>query len=40
MTLDMARVYVDTIRDQLQTIAGEAMEWQQRDKVDTIVIPI
>ena len=40
MTLDMVRVYVDTIRGQLQTIAGEATDWQQRDRVDTIVIPI
>jgi len=36
----MVRVYVDTIRDQLQTIANGAIDWQQRDKVDTIVIPI
>jgi hypothetical protein len=36
----MVRVYVDTIREQLQTIANEAIDWQQRDKVDTIVIPI
>ena len=40
LTLDMVRVYVDKIRDQLQTIAGEAMDWQQRDKMDMIVIPI
>ena len=40
MTLDMVRVYVDTIRDQLQTIASEAIDWKQRDRVDTIVIPI
>jgi hypothetical protein len=36
----MVRVYVDTIREQLQTIANGAIDWQQRDKVDTIVIPI
>ena len=40
LTLDMVRVYVDTIRNQLQTIANGAIDWQQRDKVDTIVIPI
>ena len=31
LTLDMVRVYVDTIRDQLQTIANGAIDWQQRD---------
>jgi hypothetical protein len=36
----MVRVYVDTIREQLQTIANGAIDWQQRDKVDMIVIPI
>jgi hypothetical protein len=36
----MVRVYVDTIREKLQTIANGAIDWQQRDAVDTIVIPV
>ena len=40
MTMDMVRVYVDQMRDNLQTIADQSLGWWQRDKVKTIIIPV
>ena len=40
MTLAMVRVYVDQLRDNLQTIADQSLGWRQREEVDTIIIPV
>jgi hypothetical protein len=40
LTMDMVRVYVDELRDNLQTIADQSLGWRQRDQVETVIIPV
>ena len=40
MTMDIVRIYVDLLGSNLQAIADLSEGWQQRDRVDTIIIPV
>jgi hypothetical protein len=38
--MDMVRIYVDLMGPNLQDIADQSERWRQRDRVDTIIIPV